>query len=280
LLIERPDGHLHVSVDVKVNTVWQRNIVPDEFELCLSAGQFATILIKPHNDEYFAGWGRWFSWWEDDVNELQDDGFRRLKQCLRVRNDMLTAVFSDPDYAHLESETKIGDNFRSVQYYDCPNLKIVPHEDLDCEFEEIGNDFRREQYGGCQLIKKPNETFPMGVKKIGSCFRYRQYDGRFGDEFILSEEKKGALEFILLLLENNPWIFEYISDELKTEEMCKMAVKNDRSMIEFVPKKFMTAEFQKKKEEWANDKGILTQEEIDALLLAVSGPDEETGGVE
>jgi len=183
LLIKRPNGRKNIRVDIKVNAEWHTNIYPFEFEIYLAAKEGKTILIKPHNDKYFAGWGRWFTWdhrktsvafnWQKPKSRI---GFLIKTAHARLKNKLLTAVLSDPDYAHLESETKIGDNFRRNQYFFCLNLTTAPHEDLDDEFEEVGDNFRTNQYIGCGSLKnKPIEVAP-NVKKAGKGFRYKQYE--------------------------------------------------------------------------------------------------------
>jgi len=304
LLVVRDDGKTHVVVDIKANTKWQKNIIPDEFEILLAPKQSMTILIKPHNDNYFAGWGRWFNWGAK-LNEThsRSEWWDRAGPYRSARNELLSAVLSDPDYAHLQSETNIGDNFRCGQYSRCQYLTLAPDEDLDGEFEEIGKNFRNSQYadwGRIPLKNLPKESMPTGIKKIGENFRHNQYDDKPIPKLVEFVQKSNA-EFTEILLENNLWIFEYISDEfkleflqkhdaefigemfkenrwifkhipdefflkcnaelweilieknhwifkntaaeLKTKEMCKTAVKKDKTAVNYVPERFMTKEF-------------------------------------
>jgi hypothetical protein len=189
----KPDGRIHVFVDIKVNMVWYKNVLPDDIGFDFMPGQSLTILVKPHNDEYFAGWGRWFRW-EDCMTKKNIVG----------RSYNLVAVLSDPDYAHLESETEIGDEFRARQYSDCINLIVAPNENLDEEFEEIGENFRYGQYSNCvSLAKKPIEVFPKSVKKIGRWFRKDQYERtKFVPEYILPHQKNDE-NFLNILARNN-----------------------------------------------------------------------------
>jgi len=206
LLVERDDGKIHVVVDIKANTKWYKDIIPDEFEIHLAPKQSMTILIKPHNDNYFAGWGRWFNWGAE-FDEKCSWWWEKIKPYQEARNKMLTAVLSDPDYAHLQSETKIGDNFRNEQYDD--------------------------------------RSLPRFIESLQKC----------------------DAEFIEILFENNSWIFKHICDDLKTMEICKIAVKKDKNAVNYVPKRFMTEEFWEmatKNEIYSNE--ILTQEDIDTLL--------------
>ena len=288
LAAKRPCGRLHVCVDVKVNFEWHYNVFLDDITFDLLPGRTTTILIKPHNDEYFAGWGRWFCW-SIKNNELR----------WSTQREMLTAVLSDPDYAHLESENKIGDNFRKKQYECCYNLEIAPNEDLDGEFEEIGNRFRQEQYYRCNSLKiRPKETIPTMLKKIGYAFRDQQYGYR--SNIIINEEQKDDEVFLKMLFENNRRIFLDIPTELKTEIVCKVAVEADGNNIANVPENLKSADLYKiavkssrfalkhvpeniKTEEFLIDCGInltenwrlyeksdfLSQDDIDALLGAV-----------
>jgi hypothetical protein len=213
LLVENPRGKREVRMDIKVNTVWHKNVLPSDLEFDLMPGQFLTILVKPHNDEYFAGWGRWFHWNWDGNPQTEMTRF-------------LSAVLSDPDFAHLENETKIGEYFRAFQYANTP-ITTAPNEDLDDYFEEIEIGFRASQYAGCEhLTAKPDEKTPLGLVKIGGFFRNSQYGGKFTPDFIPPDLIESAT-FHKILLKNNMEIFKEILDELKTEEMCEMALKAD-----------------------------------------------------
>jgi len=214
--------------DIKVNTTWYNNVILNDFELDLAAGQYLTILVKPHNDKYFAGWGRWFNFYS--LGGWRFNGIRNL----------LVAVLSDPDYAHLESETKIGENFRSSQFYNCQNLKIVPSEDVwDGDFEEIGNCFRQEQYWGCNSLKiRPKEAIPEGIKKIGTDFRLGQY-WRIDDYLDL---QNGSKEYWQAVLRRNDRLFINVPDELKTKEMCEIAIKANFCLLKYVPDTLKTEE--------------------------------------
>jgi hypothetical protein len=277
LRVESPEKRLFVCFDIKANTEWHKNIIPDEFNIRLAAKQSMAILIKPSNDKYFAGWGRWFNWHKN------------------LWCKFLTAVLFDPDYAHLKSETEIGNDFRARQYANCSNLTLAPNEDLDGEFEEIGENFRSKQYDFCEsLINRPKELMPIISKEIGENFRYEQYRcAGFVCDFINAEQKNDEF-FLEMLFKNNPRIFKNIPDDLKTEIMCKIAIEKDRGNFQYVPKDFMTTkmcktvvedniyflkyvpenlrteEMQKK----ISDTGgirkshILSQDEIDALLTA------------
>jgi len=95
-------GVSDVRVDIKVGEKILQDILPNEFEIDLPLNEPLKISIKPHDGNFFAGWGRWFNWEKEEDNAC-----------------MLRAILSDPDWAQLESETKIGDNFRMSQYHTC-----------------------------------------------------------------------------------------------------------------------------------------------------------------
>jgi len=248
-----------IRFDVKINSKWHKNILPDELELDVAPKQSFTILIKPHNDLYFAGWGRWFNWNCNDwlmhtlfPKPLSPEEKRRRRIDIK-RRGMLTAVLSDPDYAHLESETKIGENFRAHQYSGCKNLELVPHEDLDGEFEEIGKGFRSSQYSSCcfvfEINAMPIEKTPVGVKKIGKSYRRGQYYNdslRNTPERVLPEfvnpNQKDADKFLRLLLENNCWILQHIPECMKTEDIYKFAIEKDLSALKYIPDYLKTEE--------------------------------------
>jgi len=264
--------YLDLRFDIKVNTTWHKNVLPYEPEIELRQMQTATILVKPHG-EYYAGWGRWFNW---GINWRNYDKYRHIKYSSK-RNNMLTAILSDPDYAHLECEAKIGDSFREDQYRACENLIIAPHEVLDDKFDKIGNNFRMRQYDGCYSLKsKPKEVNSYSAKTIGRNFRFEQYnETNFAEDFILpntmlNKEYLQALlknnmwifknisenEFLRILLKDNMWIFKNIPDELKTEEMCKIAVEKDGWALAFVPENQRTEEIIKIATRQANDADI------------------------
>jgi len=111
-LLRKRNGGL---VDVKINTEWQKGVSPEDFSVKLLPNRLTTILIKPHEGKYFAGWARWFNW------EKSEDRHKIV----------LKKVISDPDYAHIKSEKEIGNNFRANQYSGCKNLEGIPPSDID-----------------------------------------------------------------------------------------------------------------------------------------------------
>jgi hypothetical protein len=134
----------------------------DEFFIPLEPGRH-TIRIEPY-DEPTVGWARAFGCGAD-IN-----GYGT-----KWRN-MIVEVLNDPDWAHLESETATGDDFRYAQYGGCTRLTHAPDEVLPDSVESIGNSFRYYQYNNCtSLTKAPDETLPDSVESIGNNFRKGQY---------------------------------------------------------------------------------------------------------
>jgi hypothetical protein len=176
LLVKSPDKQWHISVDIKVNTKWYKNItiIKSTFAIDLELEKSITVLIKPSDDNYFAGWGRWFNWGQPMSPPWSS---HQYEYDYREQRRMLVGVLSDPDYAHLKSETEIGNNFRAAQYEYCENLRVAPFEDLDCTFDETSNGFRKHQYAWCEsLTQKPIEVNPV-VRVRSNDFRQGQYRG-------------------------------------------------------------------------------------------------------
>jgi len=216
-------------IDVKVNSQWHENVIPQEFHFKIYDRKNCTILIKPHNDEYSAGWANWFNW---------RGGYMEWNN----RNSLLKNVLSDPDYAHLKSETEIGDDFRMGQYSGCVNLECAPPEDLDGEFKEIGAYFRAEQYQGCHSLRaKPKETLPSGIKKIAHGFRAGQFSSEYFPDYFNPYQNEQP-EFWWILLKYNSSLLEKVKAENLTEEICKIAVEIDCFSLRFIPEELKSEE--------------------------------------
>jgi len=217
-------------VDIKVNTEWHKRISPEEFHFETLPDKTYTILIKPHNDKYFAGWSRWFHWFKSDT-------FIRAS---------LRRILSDPDYGYVKSETEIGNNFRREQYAMCPCLETIPPEDLNGDFTEIGTNFRFAQYLGLnrlQQIAKP--SLPENIKKIGAGFRMAQYTTIENTLPSILFDLVNGLSYDVLF-EKNLRIFSKVPEKYRNYEMCLAAISSPENtsvgILNSVPLKHKTEE--------------------------------------
>jgi len=243
-------------LDIKINTKWYKKVNPKSFKIRLDFGKIYTILMKPHNDEFFAGWARWFCWGFPFmdlkyVNKLE----KYLPAMFR-----LTEVLFDSDYAYLESETKIGDNFRNGQYMGCAYLKFVPNEDLDGDFDEIGDDFRYAQYLCCYELKKhPKESFPIkNVVKVGKNFQGWKHKNITAMNNLTYKYLKIPTWGCTIPFQVG--CLQHLPEELINYEVCKNAVEKDTLEIQYVPKKIMTKEMNEIFEDFKKENIIFTED--------------------
>jgi GTPase SAR1 family protein len=156
-------------MDVKVNTEWHKKVLPYELFFDMSPKKSYTILVKPHNDNYFAGWGDWYSW-SGSLN-----------------TDLLTAVLSDPDYAHLENGTDLGEYFRRLQYQGCENLTIAPTEIYEKMLKKNGMDL--------EFVPPKLRTVPVCEIALKADWRALEFVPKDLRNRSFCNESLGVLEF-------------------------------------------------------------------------------------
>lgn len=111
------------------------------------------------------GWGRFFGF------SFSNNGCNTAANKAKVLE-----IINDPDWAHLESDTYTGDNFRANQYARCVSLQAAPAEELPDTVTQIGDNFRYCQYAYCSnLLAAPAELLPDSITTIGTYFRAYQY---------------------------------------------------------------------------------------------------------
>jgi hypothetical protein len=125
------------------------------------------VEIIPTDGLYTVGWGVAFGF-QNGTSGANNT----------VNKNKLSRVLSDPDFAHLYTETNTGNYFRSYQYSACANLTKAAQETMPSTVTTIGTYFRNYQYNGCvSLTTAPDENLPNTLTTIGSRFRSNQYKG-------------------------------------------------------------------------------------------------------
>lgn len=124
------------------------------------------VTIQPADGRYTAGWARAFGF-----NDLLT-GSNALTQANRNK---VTRVISDPDSAHVLTDTNYGDYFRAYQWKLCTLLTApLPEEDRTTAMT-VGNYFRAYEYMGAGVTSPAAEKIPNGTIAVGDSFRRAQY---------------------------------------------------------------------------------------------------------
>lgn len=127
-------------------------------------GSEATITLR--TTQAVAGWGRAF-------------GFRNgtAGANAAANKAKVLRIIRDSDFAHLESDTDTGVQFRVEQFYGCRNMTAIAEENMPETVTLIGSNFRERQFSGCRaLVNIPNEHISSAITQINDGFRFRQYE--------------------------------------------------------------------------------------------------------
>lgn len=123
-----------------------------------------TITIIPADGQYTYGWGR--AW----AHGSSSSG---------LSSSALKRVLNDPDWAHIETETSIGNSFRAYQFRNCNGLITPVPESMPNSILTIGNNAFFHQYDGCSLLEYASSEYVSENAEgiIGDNFRSYQYSG-------------------------------------------------------------------------------------------------------